>query len=124
MTTTAATSRKRDMRQDRKNEPDEYRKMVARMIRSLGKKIVTQGDVNDLPELYRLQEQLDETLLTTVGALISEPHCRSWQQVADVLTAAGFKTTRQGVQQRYGKRLAERGITPVRTTGAQPLALR
>lgn len=110
---------KRCMKDDRKNEPDEYRKMIGRMIRSLGRKIA-EGDAADLPELFKLREALDEAILDAVAGLIGEQTAFSWGELAESSTAAGFPMTRQGMQQRYGKPLAERGITPARKPGPHP----
>jgi hypothetical protein len=112
------TTPKRCMKDDRKNEPDEYRKMIARMIRSLAGKI---ADPYDLPELFKLREALEEATLDAIAGLIDEDTEFSWRDLAEASTAAGFPTTRQGMQQNYGKKLADRrGIRPARSTGAHP----
>jgi hypothetical protein len=112
--------RRRSNGEGRKNEPDMYAGMVRRMMKALGKKI-SAGDIAALPDLVRLHADLDEVILTTVGALVSDPEfAYSWGDVSKYLTEGGMKITRQGVQQKYGTRLAERGITPARKTGAHP----
>lgn len=104
----------------RKNEPDMYAGFVTRGLKALGRKI-SAGDIAALPELVKLEAELDKVILETVGALISDPQfAYSWGDVAKYLNAGGIKTTRQNVQQKYGKRLAEQGITPARRPGAHP----
>lgn len=120
----ATTKPRKRSRDSRKNEPDMYAGFVRRGMRALGRKI-SAGDVAALPELVKLEAELDAVILDTVGQLISEPHCYSWGEVAAHLKAGGCSiTTRQGVQQKYGKRLEAMGIKPARKVGAQPATLR
>jgi hypothetical protein len=116
---TKPARKRRSSADDRKNEPDMYRGFVTRGLKALGRKI-SAGDVAALPELVKLEDELDKVILSTVAALISEPYCYSWGEIANHLTAGGVKITRQGVQQKYGRRLAEQGIHPARKTGAHP----
>jgi uncharacterized lipoprotein len=120
--TSTDTKRRKRTKPD-KAQVDVYAEFMARAMRAFGKKIGA-GDVAALPELVKMEDLLDATILEAIGALISEPWCYSWQQIADHLTAGGYKISRQGVQQKYGKRLEAMGIKPARKVGAQPSALR
>lgn len=104
----------------RKNEPDMYAGFVTRGLKALGRKI-SAGDIAALPELVKLEAEVDRVILDTVGALVSDPQfAYSWGDVAKYLTDGGIKISRQGVQQKYGSRLAAMGIHPARKTGAHP----
>lgn len=78
-------------------ETTEYAAMMARMMRSYGKRIAN-GDPSDLADAVKLQRQLDGIIRDAVTAMRAESGF-SWQQLADELG-----TTRQAAQQRYGKR--------------------
>jgi hypothetical protein len=123
LTSTNAKPRKRRSKAD-KSSPSVYSEFMTRSIKAFGRKI-SAGDVAALPELIKMQDLLDETVLNAVGQLISDPQFEySWAEVADALTAGGYKISRQGVQQKYGKRLAAKGIKPARRVGGQPAARR
>lgn len=117
------TSPRRKRTKTDKTSMDAWVGFMRRAVRALGKK-AAEGDVAALPELLKIQGQLDEAIVDAVGSLISEPWCYSWQQVADALTAGGQPITRQGVQQKYGKRLAAKGVHPARKVGGQATELR
>jgi hypothetical protein len=122
-TVTSANTKPRKRRSNgggRKNEPDMYAGFVTRGLKALGRKI-SAGDIAALPELVKLEAEVDKVILETVGALVSDPQfAYSWGDVAKYLTDGGIKITRQAVQQKYGKRLADMGITPARKPGAHP----
>lgn len=121
-TTSAVTSgnaapRRRAKRD--KTDPREYAKFMRRCLRKFSER-VADGDVEALADLYSLRAEHDEAMLVAVGRLISDPrYGYSWDQVGNVLGI-----TAQGAQQKYGKKLAARGILPIRKVGAQPGHLR
>ncbi len=87
-------------------ENDTYMAFCARIIRAAGKRIAT-GDVEAMPDLVALQQDLDQALTVAVEGLRDVGY--SWAEIASRLG-----TTRQAVQQRWGTTTA-----PV-TTPVQP----
>jgi hypothetical protein len=111
-----------------KSTMDAYADFMRRAVRAFGKK-AGEGDVAALPELLKIQAQLDEAIVDAVGSLISAPWNYSWQQVTDSINADRLARdekplTRQAVQQRYAPKLAAKGIRPGRKIGGQPTELR
>jgi hypothetical protein len=111
-----------------KTSMDTWRDFMRRAVRAFAKK-AAEGDVAALPELLKVQAQLDEAIVDAVGSLISAPWNYSWQQITDSLNAERATRdekplTRQAVQQRYAPKLAAKGIRPGRRVGGQPTELR
>lgn len=86
-------------------ETQDYVAMLSRMIRGLGKRVAA-GDPADLAAAVQLQAQLDAVIRDSV-AVMRETSGFSWQQLADELG-----TTKQGAQQKYGRRSTGAGTTP------------
>lgn len=82
-----------------RRETPEYVAMLSRMVRGLGRRISTDGNPSDLADAVRLQAQLDAVIADAVRSM-KDDHGYSWQQLADELGM-----TRQGVQQRYARRI-------------------
>lgn len=96
-------------------ETTEFAAFMRRIMRALGRR-VSEGDIDSLTEITRLQAELDALLVTTVVNLRSEPWNYSWAQIG---TALG--TTRQAAQIRFGKHMpADTG----RKVGGQTADLR
>ena len=75
-------------------ENDSYLAFCARIIRAAGRRI-SAGDVEALPDLIKLQADLDQALAAAVSGLREFGY--SWGEIASRLG-----TTRQAVQQRWG----------------------
>jgi hypothetical protein len=92
-----STSRKGARRRRHQGvENDAYLVFVARIITAAGKRIAT-GDVEALPDLAQLAQELDAALITAVTGLREFGY--SWEQIASRLGV-----TRQAAQQRWGGR--------------------
>jgi uncharacterized protein with PIN domain len=77
-------------------ELGEYRKMVGRLLRSLGRR-VSSGDPEDLTHLITLSREVDELLRQAIQQQRSRSAV-SWSQIA-----AELGTSKQAAQQRYGR---------------------
>jgi hypothetical protein len=86
-------------------ETTEYAAMMRRMVRAYGRRIVD-ADVEDLAELVQLRAMLDDVIADAVASS-RETWGRSW---ADIARPLGI--TRQGAEQRYQRRVAERRGQP------------
>ena len=75
-------------------ENSEYVKFARRIMRALAKR--AGADVDTLPELRAIQEDLEAMMASSVAACRAEGY--SWGEIAQRLG-----TTRQAAQQRYGK---------------------
>ena len=95
--TTPTMRRQSARRAERRDEVenDTYVVFVARVIKAAGKRIA-QGDVDSLPDLAALTQDLDTALLTAVQGLREFGY--SWEQIASRLGV-----TRQAAQQRWGQ---------------------
>lgn len=100
-------------------ETDIYGGFVRRILRAYGRRIGA-GDIAALPELAALHAEIDAALDDAVRQLRAEPWHYSWQQIADHLTAGGFKITRQGAIKRW----SHVDGPDARKRGGQPAALR
>lgn len=78
-------------------ETPEYQGMVRRMIRAHGRRVAKGADPIDFADMLKLQAELDEALRDAAQGLRERGH--SW---ADIAAATG--TSRQGAQQRFGRR--------------------
>ncbi len=87
--------REREVRRRDEVENDTYLVFVARVIKAAGKRIA-QGDVDSLPDLAALTQDLDTALITAVRGLREFGY--SWEQIASRLGV-----TRQAAQQRWGQ---------------------
>lgn len=83
------------MKRPERETPD-VAKGVARLIRAVGKRVARE-DPEDLRELQRLREALDEAEVLAVRGL-REAEC-SWTDIG-----RGLGTTRQNAQQRYARK--------------------
>jgi hypothetical protein len=101
-------------RRGRDVETPEYAGFARRILRAMGRRVGA-GDIAALPELVALRDELDAVIGESVAALRSEPHCYSWQEIADRLGVS-----RQAAQQRWGH-LETIGH---RRSGGQPSSLR
>ena len=90
------TPRKRRRRVERSTQ--DFLGMVIRMVRAAGRR-VGEGDEYELAEFIALQSELDQALADAVAG--QRANGKSWAAIA---TATG--TTRQGAQQRWGRRAA------------------
>lgn len=88
----AGTLRKRPARRFRENA--DYAMTVLRMLRSLAKR--AGGDVDMLPVLLDMEEQIDALMRQAVTACRTDGY--SWTEIAHRLG-----TTKQAAQQRYGR---------------------
>jgi hypothetical protein len=75
-------------------ENDAYTAFCRRIIRAAGKRIA-EGDVEGMPDLCGLQQELDQALAVAVNGLREFGY--SWAEIASRLG-----TTRQAAQQRWG----------------------
>lgn len=82
-------------------ETQDYVAMLSRMVRGLGRRVAA-GDPGDLAAAVELHAQLDAVIRESV-ARMREDSGFSWQQLADELG-----TSKQAVQQKYGRRAAVR----------------
>jgi CRP-like cAMP-binding protein len=80
----------------RERDALQYLAFVARIIRTGGRR-VGQADEFELAELLALHDVVDEAIQIAIDG--QREHGKSWAAIAD---ATG--TTRQGAQQRYGRR--------------------
>lgn len=94
-------------------ENSDFAAFARRIITRFGRR-VGEGDIDALPDLLALREQLDSETADAVLALRAAPHFYSWQQIADRLGI-----TRQAALQRWRRPGAE-GRQP----GGQPSAHR
>lgn len=104
-------------------ETPEYGKMVARMIRSYGRRVADADEI-DLAQMLQMRDELDAAIVKAVHGQRTK-WGRSWGYIAE---AAGI--TRQAAQQRWGKsvnaldaQLHGTGATrpgDVRDNGGQP----
>lgn len=78
-------------------ENEAFAAFVGRIVRAHGRRIATEGDLDALRDLLRLQGELDEVLTDSVKGLHAEPWSYSWTQLAEVLGV-----TRQAARQRFG----------------------
>lgn len=78
-------------------ETQDYIAMLSRMVRGLGRRVAT-GDPADLAAAVELHAQLDAVIRDAVQVM-REDSGFSWQQLADELG-----TSKQAVQQKYGRR--------------------
>lgn len=76
-------------------ENSEYGAFVRRAIRSYGARVGV-GDVDALPDLLGLHEDLDEAIAQAVADLRAEPNLYSWSEIARRLGV-----TRQAAMQRW-----------------------
>ena len=74
----------------------DFGNMVVRMIRAYGKRCES-ADMDDLRRLIQMQDDVADTIRTTIAHLKTEQEF-SWSAIAE---ATG--TTRQGAQQRWGR---------------------
>jgi hypothetical protein len=95
-------------------ENSDYVRFARRILRAMGKR-VSAGDIDALPELVALRDDLDRTIEETVRSLRSEPWLYSWADIGGVLGVS-----RQAAQKRWGHLEA---VNP-RHTGGQPTHLR
>jgi hypothetical protein len=95
----------------REVENPEFAAFVRRILRAYARRIGA-GDLDALADLAQLRAELDGHLLDAVAALRHD-HAYSWQELAEVLG-----TSRQAVQQRWGK------VGGARRAGGQPGNLR
>lgn len=93
---TELTKNRRERRR-RYTETREFGAMTVRMIRAFGKRCES-ADMEDLRLLVQMRDVVDETIGSTIGHLKAEQEF-SWAAIAE---ATG--TTRQGAQQRWGRR--------------------
>lgn len=84
-------------RRKQEYETSEFAQMLTRMLRAYGRR-VGGSDVEDLREMFALQQEFSEAVQSAVTAQRAGLG-RSW---ADIAEASG--TTRQAAQMRYGKK--------------------
>lgn len=77
-------------------ETTEYGKMVARMIRTYGKRVADADEV-DLAQMLTMRDELDAAIVAAVHGQRTKWQ-RSWGYIAE-----GAGMTRQAAQQRWGK---------------------
>ena len=84
-------------------ENDQYMAFCVRILRAAGRRIA-EGDVEALPELAALQQELDKALATAVTGLRDFGY--SWGQIASRLGV-----TRQAAQQRWSTGHGDQGAS-------------
>jgi hypothetical protein len=84
-------------RRVRRGDARDYLAFLQRVLRAYGGRVV-EGDVDDLAQLITLRSEVDRLIAETVVALRRQPYGLTWTQIA---VATG--TTRQAVQQRFGR---------------------
>jgi DNA-directed RNA polymerase specialized sigma24 family protein len=84
-------------RRVRRGDARDYLAFLQRVLRAYGGRVV-EGDVEDLAQLISLRCEVDRLIAETVVALRRQPYGLTWTQIA-----AATGTTRQAVQQRYGR---------------------
>lgn len=77
---------------------EEYTAFVGRILRATERR-VSNGDIEGLTALAKLEAELDRALHTAVTRLRAEPWNYSWTEVGRSLSI-----TRQAAQQRFGAR--------------------
>lgn len=100
------------MEQGQKVENGDFAGFIRRAIRAHGRR-VGDGDVDALPELAQLRDEVDVALAEAVAGLRAAPHAHSWQRIADALGV-----TRQAAMQRWPS------AHGARRPGGQPADLR
>lgn len=93
------TTRQRKRAKRRERSTQDFLGMVGRMMRAAGRRVGMEDEF-ELAELIGLREQLDEAIADAVAGQ-REYGKKSWSAIA-----AATGTTRQGAQQRWGKRKA------------------
>ena len=84
----------------RRNYPVEnpaFHGMVRRMLRAMGRRVATDGDIEGLADMVKMRDELDGLIAETVASL-REDYGYSW---AEVGKHTGM--TRQAAQQRWGQ---------------------
>lgn len=76
-------------------ENDEYAAFARRVIAGFARR-VGEGDLDSLPDLVGLRDQLDREIASAVAGLRAEPNLYSWRNIADTLGV-----TRQAAMQRW-----------------------
>lgn len=79
----------------------DYMQMLHRMLRAAGRR-VAYGDVEDLAQLLELSQVLDDVIASTISEL-RDHQGFSWAWIAEAT-----RTTRQGAQQRWGRRIGRK----------------
>jgi hypothetical protein len=85
----------------RRNYPVEnpaYHAMVRRMLRAMARRVATDGDIEGLADMVKMQDELGELIAETVRSL-RDDHGYSW---AEVGRETGM--TRQSAHERWGRR--------------------
>lgn len=88
-------------RRGRVTETAEFAAFTRRVVRAYGRRIGERGDVDALPELVKLADELDAVIGRSVVGLRAEGY--SWGEIG-----ARLGTTRQAAQQRFGRLVEER----------------
>lgn len=86
-------------------ECSDFAAMLRRMMRAYGRRVAG-ADVEDLAELVAMANELDDVISDTIAELRGHQEF-SWQAIGE---AAGI--TRQGAQQRWGRRTRRVGSRP------------
>jgi hypothetical protein len=86
-------------RRVRRGDASDYLGFLHRVLRAYGGRVL-EGDVDDLTQLITLRCEVDRLIADTVATLRRQPYGLTWTQIA-----AATGTTRQAVQQRYGRPL-------------------
>lgn len=84
----------------RQRETPDFGKMVARMLRSYGRRVANADEV-DLAQMLEMRAELDRAIVAAVHGQRTI-YKRSWAYIAE-----GAGITRQAAQQRWGKAVAE-----------------
>ena len=92
---------------------DEFHGFMERMMKAYRRR-VSEGDIEALPKLVALEDDLADAITESVRALRNDPdHPYSWAEIARVLGVS-----RQACMQRWGH------VGGTRTAGGQPGNLR
>jgi DNA-directed RNA polymerase specialized sigma24 family protein len=91
----AALTPKRRNRHRRYLENTDYAAFVSRVLSAYGRRVAN-GDIEALPELVGLAEQLDDIMSTAVTGLREQGY--SWAEIANRLGV-----TKQAAHQRWGQ---------------------
>jgi hypothetical protein len=95
-------------------ETTEYAAFARRVVTAFADR-VGDGDLDALPELLALRDQLDRDIATAVASLRAEPHLYSWRNIAEAIGV-----TRQAAMKRWPNPDKARARQP----GGQPLGVR
>jgi hypothetical protein len=97
-------SRKRARKRSRvAKENDQYGDFVRDALTAYGRRI-GQGDIEELPRLVSLAEELEPIVVAAIAELRSARWGYSWSEIGRVLA-----TTKQAAQQRYGPKIDSDG---------------